>query len=672
VLVAALLLGGGAAPPAVPGLPDPGVLTGWGLPVATLVEQAAAVVCVGFLLLAAVLPPVRGDLGRDGLVAMRLASTCGLVWCLATVAVHLLTLSDLVGLPLAQALSGSALASFTLSVEPGQATALVILLTATLAVAARLTVGHGGAVALLALAIGALVPPALTGHAATGDYHHSASVSLAVHVVAVSLWVGGLVAIATYAGGRAPHLGRVTQAFSPLAGACAVAVAATGVLNGYVRLPAPTDLVTTRYGWLLLAKAALLVVLLAFGRRHRRRTLPEVAAGRPGAFRSLAGVEVLVMAATVALGVALSRTPPPAGPTGPESLTRQLLGFVPPPEPTVARLFTQTYPDAFFVLVCLAAALLYGGGVVRLRRRGDGWPVGRIIAWYLGVASLAFATTSGLMTYGMTVLSWHMSQHMVLAMVSPMLLVMGGPVTLALRALRPAPRGESGPREWLLAAVQSRAVRVLTQPLVVLALVVSAPFMIYFTGLFEYAMRHHTAHTLMELHFLLAGYLFAEVLVGIDPLPKRPPFVARLVLLFASMAFHAFFGVALMSSARLVAGDWYRTLAEDIGWLPAALDAQRTAGQIAWGFGELPALVMAMVMLVQWSRADEREARRRDRHGDDDLAAYNAYLAGLESGRAMRGGEPVAAPLGRRRSRPARGDTGSAPTGPDRHDRGST
>jgi putative copper resistance protein D len=99
------------------------------------------------------------------------------------------------------------------------------------------------------------------------------------------------------------------------------------------------------------------------------------------------------------------------------------------------------------------------------------------------------------------------------------------------------------------------------------------------------------------------------------------------------MAFHAFFGVALMSSSRLVAGDWYRTLAADIPWLPPALDAQQTAGQIAWGFGELPALVMAMVMLVQWSRADEREARRRDRHGDEDLAAYNAFLASLESGR---------------------------------------
>jgi cytochrome c oxidase assembly factor CtaG len=227
-----------------------------------------------------------------------------------------------------------------------------------------------------------------------------------------------------------------------------------------------------------------------------------------------------------------------------------------------------------------------------------------------------------------------MAQHITLMMISPVLLVLGGPATLALRALPPVPRGETGPREWLLAAIQSRVVRLLTHPLVALVIFVSGPFVVYFSGVFEYAMRNHTAHLVMSLHFLLAGYLFYEVLIGIDPLPKRPPFIARLGLQLGAVAIHAFFGLALMESARLIAGDYYRQLGTEISWLPDPLPDQVLAGQLTWGFAELPGLVVLGALFVQWIRSDEREARRFDRREGEteaERAAYNAYLSRLDA-----------------------------------------
>lgn len=636
-LVVALVLGGAGTTPTVPGLADQGDLTRWGLPIAKAVLNGSAAITIGLIGLAVVLPVRKGDLGGDALRALRAASWTALVLAVAAVVVHLLTLSDLVGRPLGDALAGNALQSYTSSVAQGQAYAAVVVLALTIIAAARLTLGHGGAIALFCLGVATLVPMGLIGHSSTGDYHHSARISLLVHIIAVSFWVGGLVALAWYAGRRGRALPRAARAFSAVALGCFVMVAASGVLNAWVRVSSLSEVFTSAYGLIILAKVAALVALGFFGQTHRRRTLPRLESGRSGAFRRLAGGEVVVMAVAMGLAVALSRTEPPAATAHDmTSMTpvRVLIGFPKPPEITAGRLFTEIYPDALFALGCLAAVLLYLGGVWRLHRRGDRWPVARTLAWLAGVATVAFVGLSGMMTYGMTMLSVHMVQHMTLMMVSPVLLVLGGPITLALRAIKPARRGDTGPREMIVAAVNSSVARVLTHPIVALALFASGSFAVYFTGLFETAMREHSGHMLMSAHFLLVGYLFFEMLIGIDPLPKRPPFPARFGLQLLAMAFHAFFGLALMESSRLIAGDYYRELSTEITWLPNALDDQVLAGQITWGFGELPGLVVIGVLFVQWYRSDEREANRFDRREGKDEAertAYNAYLTRLDS-----------------------------------------
>lgn len=634
-LTLALVAGGGAADGAVEGLSNPGALTRWGLPLAKVVLDGAAAVTIGFLGLAAVLPARNRQLQGDAVRALKIASTAALIWAAGTAVVHFLTLSDLVGQPLNLALRGEGFVSFTLSVAQGQSYAATFVLALVVAVTARLTVGHGGAIALPCIGLGAFVPIGLIGHSASGDYHHSATVALLAHILSMAVWVGGLVAVSWYAGIRGRELPRIARTFSSVALCCYVLIAVSGVMQAWVDLSAVTDLFTTRYGLIMVAKILVLITLGFVGNAHRRHTLKLMDSGKRTAFRRLAGGEVVLMAVAVGLAVALSRTAPPVpDDTTGFSAVRTLIGYPIPPEITPGRLITEIYPEALFAIICVAGAGLYLGGVWRLRQRGDRWPVGRTISWLSGLALLAFVQMSGLMTYGMVMLSTHMVQHMVMMMIVPVLLVLGGPITLALRAIKPAPRGKSGPREWIVVAVRSPVARVLTHPVVAFILFATGSFTVYLTGLFEAAMRNHYGHLVMSVHFLVVGYLFFEMLIGVDPLPKRPPFVARVLIQLLSMGIHAVFGLALTESAVLFAGSYYRELGAEISWLPDPLDDQLLAGQITMGFGEVPGLVVMAVIFVQWYRSDEREARRFDRHegsAEAERAAYNEYLAALDT-----------------------------------------
>jgi putative copper resistance protein D len=142
-------------------------------------------------------------------------------------------------------------------------------------------------------------------------------------------------------------------------------------------------------------------------------------------------------------------------------------------------------------------------------------------------------------------------------------------------------------------------------------------------------MFHHWAHLAMHAHFVLVGYLFYESVIGVDPLPSRASYPIRLFALFVSLPFHAFFAVALMSSSQIVGLSYYTDLGNPYG--VNLLTDQTTGSAFAWGFGEVPMAVALIALLLQWSRDDDRTARRRDRQadrdGDAELAAYNQMLA---------------------------------------------
>lgn len=276
---------------------------------------------------------------------------------------------------------------------------------------------------------------------------------------------------------------------------------------------------------------------------------------------------------------------------------------------TAETLFTTWVFDPFAAAPLLAVTCFYLYGVLVLHRRGDRWPLARTLSFVvLGVGSAVVATQSALAAYDTTLLSTHMVQHMVLTMVTPVFLALGAPVTLALRTLTRTPRG------WLLAVLHSRVAAVLTHPVVAFAAYVLSPWALYFSGWYPATLESSYLHAAMHLHFVLVGCLFFWPLLGVDPVPGRVAYPLRLLMVFATLPFHAFLGVTLMGMTTPLAEEHYRALDRD--WGASLLDDQNLAGGLLWASGDLVGLLFFGVLFVQWVRQSQREAVREDRRLD--------------------------------------------------------
>nr|WP_306368567.1 cytochrome c oxidase assembly protein [Nocardiopsis sp. CC223A] len=653
-----LILGGAAFPEVIPGLPDAGDAVRWGLPLSKAVMDAAAVLTVGTLLLAVVLlPSDKGRLSRQATGYVQAATWGALAWAVGAVSTLYFQASEFLARPLGQ-VSVDEVTAYAGSVSSGIALMFVILLTTGILLFGRTVTGATGALWLLILSLAALTPPALTGHSASSGSHELAVTGLALHVITISVWTGGL-ALLTYhamrANGDAVEI--AAARFSRLALWAYIGVAISGLASALARIESIDALVRTEYGLIIVVKVVLFAVLGAFGYLHREFSLKgaDGAAGAPArpAYRRLlflriAAVEVLIMALVIGVSVGLGRTAPPPPLDSRVDPAALILGFPVPPPMDLANLLTLWRPDLFFIMLVVVGGGLYAAGVTRLLRRGDSWPIGRTVAFAAGLLTIVAAHLSGYATYAMVLFSAHMIQHMVLSMLTPILLVLGAPVTLALRALRPAKRrGDRGPREWLNLFLNSRFSKVVTHPAVATPLFVFSPYALYFTPLFPTLMNDHLGHLFMGVHFLLTGFLFYWVIVGIDPAPRKMPYLLRILLLLLAMGFHAFFGISIMMQSAPIAMDFYGQF--EVPWVDDLAEDQYAGGGVAWALGEIPTLLVMLALVVQWSRDDEKQERRRERHArrggseDADLDAYNAYLAELDRrNRAMSGAEAPA------------------------------
>ncbi|MFC5503499.1 cytochrome c oxidase assembly protein [Lysinimonas soli] len=311
--------------------------------------------------------------------------------------------------------------------------------------------------------------------------------------------------------------------------------------------------------------------------------------------------------------------------------------WMPTEPPSLARLIgIHLQPVPVVPAIAIALLALYALGVVVLARRGDRWPVSRVVWWCAGVISILAVTATGLDGYGMELFSVHMVQHMVLGMLTPLLLVMGAPVTLLLRSLSGGSRRQAI-RRSVLVVLHSRVMRTLTHPLVIVTLFLFSLYGLYFTPVFDALMSTMWGHNLMLLHFAAVGGLYFWGVLGIDPAPRpRREIVSaplrRVLELTVTLPFHAFFGVAVMMSTTLIVGFYAHPIA---GWGIRPLADQQTGGGIAWAFTEIPTLAVLGILFWRAQRSEARmnarvEARARTR-ADDELGAYNAYLSQLSS-----------------------------------------
>lgn len=617
------------------GLPDPGPTTTYGLPFVKAAGEIAAVTAVGSFLFAAFLvPPQKSQvLDAAGYRALRVGTVASGIWAVCAVLMVPLTVSDVSGQPLSTRLSFADIWSVADLIEIAGAWRWTALFAILVTVVSIPVLRWSWTPLLFAGSLITLLPLGLTGHSSAGGSHDIGTNSLLIHLIAGALWAGGLLALLIHALRGGEHADVAARRFSALALWCFVAMALSGVINALVRVRL-SDLVSTTYGALVLVKVAALLTLGALGWQQRRRAVTALQndPGARGALIRLAVVEAVVFGLTFGVAVALGRTPPPA-PFDPNlSIPALEIGYDLAGPPTAARVLFDWRFDLIFGTAAIVFALVYVAAVRRLRRRGDAWPTGRVVAWLLGCSLLLLATSSGIGRYMPAMFSMHMIAHMLLSMLVPILLVLGAPVTLALRALPAAGRdAPPGPREWLLAALHSRVSQVLTNPFVATALFIVGFYGLYFGGIFDAVAGSHAAHLAMNLHFLLSGYLFYWVVIGVDPTPRPIPHLAKLGMVFASLPLHAFFGVVLMGTQSVIAEPFYRSL--QLPWHTDLMGDQRLGGGIAWAAGEVPLVVVLIALFVQWRRSDDRTAKRLDRAADRDedadLAAYNNMLAEL-------------------------------------------
>ena len=607
-MIAALLLGGGRPRPAPDGLPDAGLVTGWALPLAKVAFDVAAIGTIGYLLVAAVLVGAAdridqpdGRLSPVSLRATRAASRWAAGWCAATLAVLVLSLSDIVGVPVGRLLSQPALGNLTWTVPLSRSLMLTLSACLILAGFARRTVTRVGAGVLLVLAVAALLPVLFTGHAATTTDHDLATSSLVVHVVAAALWVGGLLAMLVCARADSYVLAAALPRFSTLALACFVLVGFSGALSAFVRLGPSAQTWVSPYGALLLAKASALVVIGWLGWEHRHRTVPAVLVGRPRAFLRLAGGEVVLMAGAIGLAVALGRTPtptvagadsvPPHG-SGHATLSWEVLPL------SAARVLTEWRLDAIVITAVGLAVVAYLSAVGRLARRGQNWPVRRTYFAMAAFATAAFALCGGLASYSTALFSMQVTQLLVMATVVPLLLTLGMPMTLALQ-VRADTDAIASPNPRHLA--WGHTAKVLGNPVNGLLLLVAVIVGLYATPLFEMSLRHFTVHLLANGLALGGGLAFFWPVLGVDVLSERRVLKDRLIVMAAFLFFLAAFGAVLVGSDGLYGARWFTELGWS--WADPALDQMR-GGAVVWAFalGLTPSTLLILLAQPPLSR----------------------------------------------------------------------
>lgn len=651
----------GGAEPLVVG--DPGPLVRWGVPLGRLAFNLTAALTLGALVLAMWAASRKlPEFER----CLTIAQGASVAWTFATIYAAIVTYLDVSTIPFSfDAEFGQGLCYYLTNLEMGQmwlmATVMIAMLT-TFIFASR---SPWGIFLTTLFGLLCLWPVATLGHAAGAASHETAVGANTLHYTGAAVWIGGLAVLAMVTPRLAPARRlALAERYSELALVAFIITGFSGVVASFLNLSALEDLTITGYGGIVLFKILLTVVLGFFGAAQRRyfidrmrAQLPVVtkrgrgaaatavakdapasapqASGRPLVW--LITLELLIMGAVSGAAAALGRSPRPqpqitadqlADPTPAQLLSGDAL----PPEFTFTRLFTEWRLDPVWTSLVVMGMIFYYCGVARLRRRGDKWPIWRTASITFGALILLYNVNGAMVVYGKFLFSFHMTEHMILSMIIPIFLVLGAPMTLLLRAVNARTDGSMGAREWALKLVHSKWAAFVSHPVVAAVNFALALLTFYYTPLFRWSVADHVGHMWMIAHFLIVGFLFVESLIGDDPMRTRASYPMRLIALILVMTFHAFFGLGVMTGEALLVAEWFGSTGRDWGELSAIRD-QQLGGAVAWGLGEFPTVILALLVGLQWAKSDERAAKRSDRNAsrtqDAELNAYNERLKQL-------------------------------------------
>ncbi len=245
----------------------------------------------------------------------------------------------------------------------------------------------------------------------------------------------------------------------------------------------------------------------------------------------------------------------------------------------------------------LAVAYLWGTYRVRKRHPRRPWPVGRTIAFFLGLLAINVSTQSGIGTYDDTLFWDHMIQHLMLLMIAPPLLVVGMPVTLLLHASR------NPVHAWVIKIIRSKPVTWITWPGVGIVAYAAVIVGTHLTDFMNLVIQYDAVHEAEHVLYLVVGYLYFLPLIGKEPIKWKLSYPLRLFLLFLAMPVDAFTGVVLGS---------YQTYPflpmAPRNWGPTPLNDIHQGGAVMWIGGAAIMFVLIMVTFFSWTREPRSSA----------------------------------------------------------------
>ncbi len=314
------------------------------------------------------------------------------------------------------------------------------------------------------------------------------------------------------------------------------------------------------------------------------------------------------------------------------------------PAPALGHGFVSTPLDAWsaltawtlephVILPVLLVALAYHWAVRTVNRLhpASRVPRRRVWAWDAGLLVIIVALESPIGTYDTTLFSVHMLQHMLLMMVAAPLLVLGAPVTLLLRVVRPEAR-----QRLIIPFLHSRPVRFVSHPVVAWLIFTGVAYGAHFSPLFDAALVSDPIHILEHVLFLTAGVLFWWVAIGVDPNPSRLGHGGRVFYMLIGMPWSSFLGLAIFSAPGVLYLHYTTPIRT---WGPSPLSDQQVAGGLMWAGGDLVFLIAMVIAIAAWLRAEEAEGKRLDAQLDRAAAREAASTSTMAREAAGLGGD---------------------------------
>ncbi|WP_188503756.1 cytochrome c oxidase assembly protein [Nesterenkonia alkaliphila] len=534
--------------------------------------------------------------------ALLISGIAGLVWTGAALAVLVYSYSLIAGEPLSASREFSrGFFNYVQSVETGQAWIAVVAISATFTTGLFGFRSRKGVLLLVLLGLSAIIPIALVGHSASAENHTEAVTSLVLHILGLTLWVGGLFVLLLLGLAQwvqkpprsrrsetCRELDLVVGRYSRVASVGLALTVASGVINGMLRIRNVSELLTSEYGVMLLVKTGATVLLAGIGFVLRQWVIPQIRGadddskhGPVTRLWRLIWVEALLMGAIIGVSTVLARTAPPSNEQEYLDATPALIltGYEMPPDPELTLWAILWRPDWLWTAVAITMAIWYLRSMWRLEGAGEKWPLSRSASWVLGVVLLVWATSGAPAVYGKVLFSAHILQLMVITFLIPVLLVFADPITLARRTARGREDGTRGPKEWLSQIFTSRVFSFLAHPLVSGIYLGVSSVLFSFTPAFRFSLEYLLGNGLMIAHFLTVGLIFSYGITGAYARHARGT-PSRLFALVLLLALFAVLATVLSASSQVLEPEWFGVLAQELQI--SALADQQVGGKTLW------------------------------------------------------------------------------------------